>query len=65
METLVLGMYPSVISINVTLAVIFFLAVLGYSALVSAFLFIFVELPWLNTEKFIFGLLLKKKKQSV
>ena len=65
METLVIGMYPSVISINVTLAVIFFLAVLGYSALVSALLFIFVELPWLNTEKFIFGLLLKKKKQSV
>ena len=61
METLVIGMYPSVISINVTLAVIFYLAVLGYSALLSAALFVLVELPWLNTEKFLFSFLLRKK----
>jgi len=46
METLVIGMYPSVISINVTLAVIFYLAVLGYSALLSSTWFTFEWRPW-------------------
>ena len=39
-----------------------YLAMLGYGCLLSAVIFIFVELPWLNTEKFIVGLLLKPKK---
>ena len=35
---------------------------LGFDCILSAVLFIFVEMPWLNTEKFIVGLLLAPKK---
>jgi hypothetical protein len=37
--------------------------VVGYTALLSVFAYICLELPWLNTEKFIFGLILKPNKK--
>ena len=37
----------------------------GYTALLSVFAYICLELPWLNTEKFIFGLILKPNKKWI
>jgi peptidoglycan/LPS O-acetylase OafA/YrhL len=59
----VFGMYPSNLALTVTTAVIFELGVVGYTALLSVFAYICLELPWLNTEKFIFGLILKPNKK--
>ena len=45
------------------LQVLFELGIVGYSAILSSILYICVELPWLNTEKFIFGMILRPRNQ--
>ena len=44
--------------------VIFELGVVGYTIFLSTILYICIELPWLNTEKFIFGLILRPTKKG-
>ena len=43
--------------------VLFELGIVGYSAILSSILYICIELPWLNTEKFIFGMILRPRNQ--
>ena len=45
------------------LKVVLMLDVTAISILVSAILFVCVELPWSNTEKWIFSFLLKERKK--
>ena len=45
------------------LQVLFELGIFGYSAILSSILYICIELPWLNTEKFIFGMILRPRNQ--
>ena len=46
--------------------VFYFLSVLVYSSLVSAVIFVCIELPWISSEKLLFSILLgKSKKQNI
>ena len=40
------------------------MAIVGFNVVLSIILFIFVELPWLNTEKFVVSLMLGSKPKQ-
>jgi len=63
-EKYIFGMYPSSIQLNVTTAVIFVLANMGYTAIISAVVFVCIELPWLLTEKLFMGLVTRPKQKA-
>ena len=44
--------------------VFYFLTVLVYTSLISAVIFVCIELPWLNSEKLLFSILLGKSKKN-
>ena len=44
--------------------VFYFLSILVYTSLVSAIIMVCIEIPWLNSEKLLFSILLGKSKKK-